>query len=456
MASARPPGRACAAVPAPAGLRAGPPALPAAAAASPEPAGGAEAEERSLQHMLRAIAEERGRVSLRREVCGLGCFKDDRIVFWTWMFSTYFMEKWAPRQDDMLFYVRRKLAFAGSEGALDGRKLAEAEPEVEVEVYRRDSKKLPGLGDPDIDWEESVCLNLILQKLDYMVTCAVCTRADGGDIHIHRKRSQQVFASPSKHPMDSKGEESKISYPNIFFMIDSFEEVFSDMTVGEGEMVCVELVASDKTNTFQGVIFQGSIRYEALKKVYDNRVSVAARMAQKMSFGFYKYSNMEFVRMKGPQGKGHAEMAVSRVSTGDTSPCGTEEDSSPASPMHERVPTEANKCVRDSPREDVAWAQAGQAWMPVLAACLPSDHREVTGPVRAFIFPSVKWGCWSFSPRVAVAGKEALPGKAPGPQQPGELGSRGGACQGRPSAARAPRLCAPCLPFPEGSFVTSA
>lgn len=45
------------------------------------------------------------------------------------------------------------------------------------------------------------------------------------------------------------------------------------MTVGEGEMVCVELVASDKSNTFQGVIFQGSIRYEALKKVYDNRVS---------------------------------------------------------------------------------------------------------------------------------------------------------------------------------------
>lgn len=49
-------------------------------------------------------------------------------------------------------------------------------------------------------------------------------------------------------------------------------QVFSDMTVGEGEMVCVELVASDKTNMFQGVIFQGSIRYEALKKVYDNRV----------------------------------------------------------------------------------------------------------------------------------------------------------------------------------------
>lgn len=37
--------------------------------------------------------------------------------------------------------------------------------------------------------------------------------------------AQEVFASPSKHAMDSKGEESKMSYPNIFFMIDNFEEV---------------------------------------------------------------------------------------------------------------------------------------------------------------------------------------------------------------------------------------
>ncbi|XP_067906927.1 uncharacterized protein KIAA0930 homolog isoform X3 [Heterodontus francisci] len=253
---------------------------------------GEDGEDGSLHKMLTAIEEERIRASLKQEMSGLGCFKDDRIVFWTWMFSTYFMEKWASRQDDMLFYVRRKLTFVGADSS-DGK------------------------------------------QLEYVVTCAVCTRSDGGDIHIHKKKSQQVFASPSKHPMDSKGEESKISYPNIFFMIDSFEEVFSDMSAGEGEMVCVELVASDKNNTFQGVIFQGSIRYEALKKVYDNRVSVAAKMAQKMSFGFYKYNNMEFVRMKGPQGKGHAEMAVSRVATGDTSPYGTEEGSEPGSPLHE-------------------------------------------------------------------------------------------------------------------------
>lgn len=75
-------------------------------------------------------------------------------------------------------------------------------------------------------------------------------------------------------------------------------------------------------------------------------MSVAAKMAQRMSFGFYKYNNMEFVRMKGPQGKGHAEMAVSRVSTGDTSPYGTEEDSNPDSPVHERVSSRQKYSVK--------------------------------------------------------------------------------------------------------------
>lgn len=38
------------------------------------------------------------------------------------MFSTYFMEKFAPRQDDMLFYVRRKLAYVSAENT-EGKKV---------------------------------------------------------------------------------------------------------------------------------------------------------------------------------------------------------------------------------------------------------------------------------------------------------------------------------------------
>ncbi len=42
------------------------------------------------------------------------------------------------------------------------------------------------------------------------------------------------------------------------------------MIVKEGEMVCVELVAND--GRIRKVLFLGSIKYEALKKVYDARV----------------------------------------------------------------------------------------------------------------------------------------------------------------------------------------
>lgn len=49
-------------------------------------------------------------------------------------------------------------------------------------------------------------------------------------------------------------------------------QVFGDIMVRDGEMVCVELVANDRDGTVQGVIFLGSIRYDALKKVYDARV----------------------------------------------------------------------------------------------------------------------------------------------------------------------------------------
>lgn len=42
------------------------------------------------------------------------------------------------------------------------------------------------------------------------------------------------------------------------------------MIVNEGEMACVELIASD--GKIKRVLFLGSIKYESLKKVYDTRV----------------------------------------------------------------------------------------------------------------------------------------------------------------------------------------
>lgn len=71
-----------------------------------------------------------------------------------------------------------------------------------------------------------------------------------------------------------------------------------------------------EAGSIQGVIFLGSIRYDALKKVYDARQSsLSSKMAQRMTFGLFNtapQTRAEFVRMKGPAGKGFAEMAVTK------------------------------------------------------------------------------------------------------------------------------------------------
>lgn len=45
------------------------------------------------------------------------------------------------------------------------------------------------------------------------------------------------------------------------------------MIVNEGQMVCVELVARNPVLNESRVLFLGSIKYEALKTVYDTRVT---------------------------------------------------------------------------------------------------------------------------------------------------------------------------------------
>jgi Uncharacterized conserved protein (DUF2045) len=69
----------------------------------------------------------------------------------------------------------------------------------------------------------------------------------------------QVYASPSKRKMDSKGDKEEITFPQICFMVDNFDEVFQEIVVRDGEMVCVELVAS-LDELVKSVIFLGSIR----------------------------------------------------------------------------------------------------------------------------------------------------------------------------------------------------
>lgn len=50
------------------------------------------------------------------------------------------------------------------------------------------------------------------------------------------------------------------------------------MVIKEGYAVCVELVARNPMLNKPRVLFLGSIKYEALKKVYDARVRLRLRL----------------------------------------------------------------------------------------------------------------------------------------------------------------------------------
>ncbi|KRZ91955.1 Uncharacterized protein T08_1779 [Trichinella sp. T8] len=181
-----------------------------------------------------------------------------------------------------------------------------------IKVYRKTSKKQPSPGSQSINWEETLYLNLLLHEVEYVLTCAVCTRTSPQNLQILKKYSQRVYASPSRHRMDSKGESEEFTYPNICFPVDNFEQVFKEIVIRDGECVCVELVAKDLSGQYVSTVFLGSIRYEVLKQVYDSKICSTWNWANNLirSTG---HKRLEFVIMRGPRGKGFAEMAVARV-----------------------------------------------------------------------------------------------------------------------------------------------
>ena len=44
-------------------------------------------------------------------------------------------------------------------------------------------RKLP-IGDPDVDWEETIYLNLIIHLFDYKITLAICSRTSPTNLQV--------------------------------------------------------------------------------------------------------------------------------------------------------------------------------------------------------------------------------------------------------------------------------
>lgn len=141
-------------------------------------------------------------------------------TYWTDLFVRHFLFQSESDHnidsDDLLFFVRKKHVKGSSRHM--------PKYETDVDVYRKDSRKLP-IGDPDVDWEETVYLNLIIHQFNYTLTLAICTRTSPKELQVLRRHSQRVYASPSRRKMDTKGDGEEMTYPHICFMVDNFDEV---------------------------------------------------------------------------------------------------------------------------------------------------------------------------------------------------------------------------------------
>lgn len=80
-----------------------------------------------------------------------------------------------------------------------------------------------------INWEETLFLNIILQKLEYSVLYSICTRTSRKHYQVLSKQKLKVFATPSSHSVLFKESIEQYSYPLINFYIENFEDVSTEM-----------------------------------------------------------------------------------------------------------------------------------------------------------------------------------------------------------------------------------
>ncbi|KAJ2725347.1 hypothetical protein GGI07_001355 [Coemansia sp. Benny D115] len=300
--------------------------------------------------------------SMRLDTKAMDKFVDDsEDPRWNSLFLQYFVESDDANHDDMLFFVRQ----ADDQAA--GRTSGEEQDPVFVLRKQSPPSILPPMTEV-IMWKETFLLNLIVQ-MPCKLTVAVCRRRSkqgtqrGGMSVVRKHVSKRVYALPNKSRMDRPKDNvspPECSWPYIYYVIDDYEDMFEDMFIKKGEYLCVELsaripvpedphsapppsskgdsgekpvsVASQDGNVFNSVrsrltsaasgtgtckivLFQGAASYSALIDNYVHRLS-SKNMLHRLRKPTY---TPEFIMMRGPGGKGHAQVAITGRSSADES-----------------------------------------------------------------------------------------------------------------------------------------
>ncbi|KAI0981696.1 hypothetical protein GJ496_011317 [Pomphorhynchus laevis] len=196
-------------------------------------------------------------------------------------------------KDDLIFFVRKSQMLNND---------CDDELERDVDVFRIGSRSVPLLEDSETvyDWKHSVYLNFVLHGFEYVATLAICTMcSDSNRLQILSKHTKKVCGCPMLRNENEEGRENKMAYPTVIFTIDAITEDDSNILILEpNQFACVELVGqSEELGLVERFsIFLGSIRYEILHKALKDKKNTREN---------------EIIKMKGPEGRGDAEVALS-------------------------------------------------------------------------------------------------------------------------------------------------
>ncbi|KAI5058591.1 hypothetical protein GOP47_0026761 [Adiantum capillus-veneris] len=268
--------------------------------------------------------------------------------FWRELVDMFFVRGMitlkSPQDDDLVFFVCHKSL-----------KEHISKPPYFVRRWASQLEKVIGDNAKEVDWHRSFYLNLIAHT-SYTLTVAICrrealqnrqkdTRTTISPIY---QVSKTVYASPSRVNFQtdmSKGFETVPAYPDIYFMVDDYDDTFEEVILVEPDHCYCVFLNADGGAAFSAedleakasrrispesyllgdphtfttpklTLFSGFVGYDMVRSAFDGGRS---RIGGLLLMGSSS-ARSERLMMHGPGGRGEVEVSVSGLPDASAQP----------------------------------------------------------------------------------------------------------------------------------------
>ncbi|MCO5575867.1 hypothetical protein L7F22_029672 [Adiantum nelumboides] len=268
--------------------------------------------------------------------------------FWREMVDMFFVRGMinlkSPQDDDLVFFVCHESS-----------KEQISKPPYFVRRWASQLEKVIGDNAKEVDWHRSFYLNLIAHT-SYTLTVAICRREalqnrqknTSTSISPVYQVSKTVYASPSRVNFQtdmSKGFETVPAYPDIYFMVDDYDDTFEEVILVEPDHCYCVFLNADGGAAFSAedlegkgsrrispesyllgnpqsfktpklTLFSGFVGYDMVRSAFEGGRS---RIGGLLLMGSSS-ARSERLMMHGPGGRGEVEVSVSGLPDESTQP----------------------------------------------------------------------------------------------------------------------------------------